>query len=80
MNELIGQGLQLMALGMGVVFLFLGLLIAVITLVSRLIRSFEQQNEQSTTAGGDARPSHDDLREVISAAVKQYRSDHPHRR
>ncbi len=76
-NELMGQGLQLMALGMGTVFLFLGLLIGVITLVSRIIQSFEQTTEQ---AGDAAHASQDDLHEVIRAAVQQYRCDHPRRK
>jgi len=77
MDELMRQGLQLMALGMGTVFLFLGLLIFVITMVSRIIQKFELKTEQS--AGATA-SSHDDLVEVISAAVQQYRSDHPRRK
>jgi len=77
MDELLGQGLQLMALGMGTVFLFLSLLIWVITLVSRIIQKFELKTEQSA---GTPASSHDDLVEVISAAVQQYRSDHPRRK
>jgi len=69
-----GQGLQLMALGMGTVFLFLSLLIGVITLISRIIQKFEQGIEP---AAGAEHSSHDDLLEVISSAVQQYRSDHP---
>jgi len=68
-----GQGLQLMALGMGTVFLFLGLLIGVIGVVSRTIQSFEQKTAGDSEAG----INHDDLLEVITAAVQQYRSDHP---
>ncbi len=71
------QGLQLMALGMGTVFLFLILLIGVITLISRIIQKFEQQTEPAV---GTTHSSHDDLLEVISAAVQQYRSDHPRRK
>jgi len=74
MDDLMGQGLQLMALGMGTVFLFLGLLIGVIGVVSRTIQSFEQKNAKG---GGEAGINHDDLLEVITAAVQQYRSDHP---
>jgi len=74
MSELMEQGLQLMALGMGTVFLFLGLLIAVITLVSRIIRKFDLDTAPTP---GDSQSSHDVLLEVISAAVQQYRSDHP---
>jgi len=77
MDELIRQGLQLMALGMGTVFLFLSLLICVISLVSRIIQKHELKTEQAT---GTATASHDDLVEVISAAVQQYRSDHPRRK
>jgi len=74
MDELINQGLQLMALGMGTVFLFLSLLIFVITLVSRVIQKYELKTEQPV---GTSSSSHDDLVDVISAAVQQYRSDHP---
>ncbi len=74
MSELMEQGLQLMALGMGSVFLFLGLLIGVITLVSRIIQKFDLE---TAPAPADSQSSHDVLLEVISAAVQQYRSDHP---
>jgi len=77
MNELMQQGLQLMALGMGVVFLFLTLLIGVISVVSKIIQHFETapvDAAHSSTSQGN------DLIEVISEAVKQYRSDHPHRK
>jgi len=77
MEELMGQGLQLMALGMGTVFLFLSLLIAVISLTSRIIQHFETEAE---AASGASHAVHDDLHEVISAAVKQYRCDHPRRK
>jgi len=77
MDELIRQGLQLMALGMGTVFLFLGLLIFTITQVSRIIQKFETKTQQ---LADNVTSSHDDLVEVISAAVQQYRSDHPRRK
>ncbi|MDQ6982378.1 MAG: OadG family protein [Mariprofundus sp.] len=77
MDELIRQGLQLMALGMGTVFLFLSLLIAVISLTSRIIQKFELKTEQ---AAETMTSKHDDLVEVISAAVQQYRLDHPRRK
>ena len=71
MNELLAEGLQLMGVGMGVVFLFLGLLVAVITLVSRVIQNFETKAVSSTTANHD-----EDLIEVVSEAIKRYRTDH----
>ncbi|MDQ6999216.1 MAG: OadG family protein [Mariprofundus sp.] len=78
MDELMQAGLQLMALGMGVVFLFLGLLIGVINLTSLLIQKFEtapvDTSNTSTTVGNT------DLIEVVTNAVKLYRSEHPHRK
>jgi len=71
------QGLQLMALGMGTVFLFLGLLIGVIALVSKIIQRFEKAPVDHAHASASA---NNDLIEVITEAVKQYRSDHPHRK
>lgn len=71
-------GLQLMALGMGVVFLFLGLLIGVINLTSLLIQKFETapvDTANTTTTAGNT-----DLIEVVTSAVKLYRSEHPHRK
>ncbi len=77
MDDLMAQGLQLMALGMGTVFLFLTVLIGVITLASRIIQKLDLEPEHVANA---TRSSHDDLLEVFSAAVKQYRSDHPRRK
>jgi oxaloacetate decarboxylase gamma subunit len=73
-NELLGEGLQLMLLGMGVVFLFLGLLVGVVTLISRIIQNIESKNEESA---GTAISAEDELLEVITTAVQRYRSDHP---
>lgn len=74
MNELMTEGLQLMVLGMGMVFLFLGLLVGVVTLVSRTIQKYEPSTEASA---GTATVADNDLIEVVTAAVKQYRSNHP---
>jgi len=71
------QGLQLMALGMGTVFVFLGVLIGIITMVSRIIQKYEIPVEQTA---GATHSAHDDLIDVISAAVQQYRADHPRRK
>jgi len=72
-----GQGMQLMALGMGTVFVFLSLLIYIISLVSRMIQKFDLEAEQAACA---VQSNHDDLLDVISAAVQQYRADHPRRK
>jgi len=71
-------GLQLMALGMGVVFLFLGLLIGVISLVSQLIQKLETAPANASSANAAA--DNADLIEVVTKAVKLYRSEHPHRK
>jgi len=73
MNELLAEGLQLMGVGMGVVFLFLGLLVAVISLVSRLIQNFEAK---AAGAAASATGNDEDLIEVVTEAVKRYRADH----
>ena len=73
-HELLGEGLQLMLLGMGVVFLFLGLLVGVVTLISRIIQNIEARIEEPA---GEAISHEDELLEVITTAVQRYRSDHP---
>jgi len=77
MNELMQEGLQLMALGMGTVFLFLSLLIAVLSLVSKLIQKFETAPVDVSNASA---ANNNDLIEVVTEAVKLYRSEHPHRK
>jgi len=72
MNELLAEGLQLMGVGMSVVFLFLGLLVCVITLVSKVIQHFEA----GVAPTGTESLSDHDLRAVITEAVKRYREDH----
>ena len=73
MNDQIAQGLQLMGVGMGVVFLFLGLLVWVVAAVSALI----QKSETVEVHSGSEALSDDDLQVVLTEAVKRYRSDHP---
>jgi oxaloacetate decarboxylase gamma subunit len=73
-NELLGEGLQLMLLGMGVVFVFLGLLVGVVTLISRIIQKIEARIEQPADA---AMSPEDELLEVLTTVVQRYRSDHP---
>ncbi len=73
-HELLGEGLQLMLLGMGVVFLFLGLLVGVVTLISRIIQNVEARIAEPADTAISAE---DELLEVITTAVQRYRSDHP---
>ena len=72
MNELLAQGLQLMGVGMGVVFLFLGLLVGIISLVSMII----QKGESVDMDAGSESISRDDLLVVLTEAVSRYRADH----
>lgn len=71
MNELLVQGLQLMGVGMGVVFLFLGLLVGIISLVSMII----QKGESVEVKAGAESISRDDLLVVLTEAVSRYRAD-----
>ena len=72
MNELLMEGLQLMGVGMGVVFLFLGLMVAVVAAVSLVI----QKREAGLAKGGQAL-SDDELRVLFQEAISRYRGDHP---
>jgi len=72
MNELLAQGLQLMGVGMGVVFLFLGLLVGIVSLVSMII----QKGEPVDVNAGAESISRDDLLVVLTEAVGRYRADH----
>jgi oxaloacetate decarboxylase gamma subunit len=64
-NELINQGLTLMLAGMGTVFVFLTMLVMVMTLMSRLVLRF--QPAPDTTVAGD------DEVAAIAAAITEHR-------
>jgi oxaloacetate decarboxylase gamma subunit len=66
-NELIDEGLTLMLAGMGTVFVFLTVLVFMMTLMSRLIMRFQSPSEQ-------AGPSDDEVA-AITAAVTQHRQE-----
>jgi oxaloacetate decarboxylase gamma subunit len=80
-NELISQGINLMLLGMGVVFVFLTLLVFATSFMSALVTRYfpEPQPEppvkvppaSSATTQPDAR-----LLNIIKAAVQEHRSKH----
>ncbi|MDT8376019.1 MAG: OadG family transporter subunit [Mariprofundaceae bacterium] len=72
MNELLAEGIQLMGVGMGVVFLFLGLLVGVVTLISVII----QKSETETAPYGIESLNDDALLTLLSEAVRRYRADH----
>ncbi len=79
-TQLLQEGLTLMALGMGFVFVFLTLLVAITTLMSRAIGRFfpEPVAPRAPTPGrsGASARQDDDVMVAISAAVHRYRRRH----
>ncbi|OWV28662.1 OadG family protein [Halomonas campaniensis] len=77
--ELLQDGLALMALGMGVVFVFLTILVISVTLMSKLIGRFQpvpaavDTGKKASSSSPPAAQS-DEVMAVISAAVHRYRS------
>lgn len=77
-SQLINEGLALMGLGMGFVFVFLTVLVGVTTLMSKAIGRFfpEPVAPAVRNARAPAPRQDDDLTAVISAAVHRYRQRH----
>ncbi|OUS30898.1 hypothetical protein A9Q99_05145 [Gammaproteobacteria bacterium 45_16_T64] len=84
MNQLMWEGINLMMLGMGAVFVFLTLLVFTTTLMSKLVNKYappvpapaeqpaasvNQPNEPNQVSDGQ-------LLAVISAAIHRHRSRH----
>ena len=77
-NNLVLQGVELMLLGMGIVFSFLTLLVFTLRGMSLLADRFEASEtaQSETTAAAPVDVSDDQqLVAVISAAVARYRAD-----
>ncbi|MCA1773316.1 MAG: OadG family protein [Halomonas sp.] len=77
--ELLQEGLGLMALGMGVVFVFLAILVFSLTLMSGVIRRFQPtpspvESNSNAKPGSSVKSQDDETLAVISAAVHRYRS------
>ena len=77
--ELLQEGLGLMALGMGFVFVFLGVLVFSLTLMSGVITRFQPASAPVAPRGNSkpkASPASqdDETLAVISAAVHRYRT------
>lgn len=70
LQELMLQSLQLLGLGMGAVFIILGLLIALITIVSRLVPKESPVTKAAVAKGID--PNHI---AAITAAIYQHRKN-----
>lgn len=76
---LLMEGVNLMLLGMGSVFIFLSILVLTMTGVSRLVQAISGDDNQQTTTRVAATPraatsGGDELTAVISAAISRYRS------
>jgi len=63
-SDLLNQGLELMLAGMGVVFVFLSLLVAATTAMSRIVMQFQR---------GNASPDKEEEIAAITAAIIQHR-------
>lgn len=68
MNELLSSGIELMLVGMGIVFTFLSMLVVFINGMSSLIQRFFPETPIVAQQGDDPR-----MIAAISAAVHQYR-------
>ncbi len=70
-------GLELMVIGMGIVFVFLAMLVAFVSLMSFLLTAFFPQDHESPGTSRSIPVSHnqedEDIIAVISAAVHRYR-------
>jgi oxaloacetate decarboxylase gamma subunit len=77
---LLGEGVRILILGMGTVFAFLALLVAVVSGMSRMAAWHERRTGATSAAvkpaaGHDADPDASVL-PVIAAAVHHYRATH----
>ena len=76
-SDSLQYGVQLMLIGMGTVFVFLGLLVLSVFLVSRLTRTLEgtRPKRQSTTSPAQVEQDalEQELVAVISAAIHRFR-------
>jgi len=78
MNEMMSAGVELMAIGMGIVFAFLALLIVMVNLMTSVIQRFFPETHIADLNPASALTSHTDAGVIaaISAAVHQYRNKH----
>jgi oxaloacetate decarboxylase (Na+ extruding) subunit gamma len=72
-SDLLLQGVNLMLLGMGIVFTFLAVLVVALNGMSRLAASLA--GPEAPEAGADSGVDDAELIAVISAAINRYRSN-----
>lgn len=83
LSELLQNGLQLMVVGMSIVFLFLALLVGAVSLLPKLIRRFDGEPtfEQTTLAAATAKHREQpavvdaDTRIAIQTAIQLYENN-----
>ena len=75
--SLVSQGLDLMVFGMGVVFVFLTMLVFVVTAMSKIVNKIAPEQEAVPAPATPAAPTQGvdpQLLKVLSAAVKEHRA------
>ncbi len=72
-SDLLLNGVNLMLLGMGIVFTFLAILVVALNGMSRLAASIAGPEEPATSSSGTARESDAELIAVITAAINRFR-------
>lgn len=75
MSDLMAQGVDLAALGMGTVFLFLTILVGATALMSRLVAIFEPEPQVPVQATGEDAG----VLAAAAVAVDAYRKQHDNR-
>lgn len=75
MTDQLTAGVELMLVGMGIVFLFLAMLIVAVNLMSAIILRFFPSAPASPTASG-SKSGDPSVIAAIAAAIHQYRSKH----
>ena len=73
MTNQLTEGLELLLVGMGIVFLFLALLVVAVTIMSRLVLRFLPEKADLPLMQSGAGNDHS-ITAAISAAVYQYRA------
>jgi len=83
--EHISDGFKLMAIGMGMVFCFLTLMVIIMNLLSKILAPFAHILEEPATASSNSRPAKkttassggnkNEVVTAITAAVHKYRSE-----
>jgi oxaloacetate decarboxylase gamma subunit len=77
MTELIGSGIELMFVGMGIVYVFLAMLVFAINTMSAIVqRFFPEPPAASITVPTVSNPLDKTTVAAITAAIHQYRSEH----